>query len=724
MPKDGNSVTVVVRVRPQNKNEKAAEDKKVTSIVDGVTVKMDKDLWASERCGTWTFDKVFDTNAEQSEIYTAVGDTVLQSSFNGYNTSIFAYGQTGSGKTYTMMGVASDDRNEGLIPRICKKLFSTAAEHSLAAPSHTYTATVSYLEIYMEKVNDLIDPSYNGRLKVREHPVTGPYVENLAVLQVMSYDEVASCIEEGNKLRHVASTNMNDVSSRSHAVFTIEVTHTVKTVITDEETVQNTVSKIVMVDLAGSERQKSTGAVGSRLAEGSQINKSLTTLGLVINSLADLSTQTKTSAKHIPYRDSTLTWLIKDALGGNSKTFMISTISPSLMQIDETVSTLRYADRAKSIVTKAVVNEDPVQKIIKALQAEIEIYREQAQQYKEKADQADITTRNKLKHVHDAYKTKVEGFKEKIRTLETTGDSIKTLQQNVREKQESSAGDPTWEAEKLALCKEINDLKTAQREEFETKEQMWAKQKERLQTKAINDMEDFLKVSLQAKELEKELQESKRVIAVQKTALHKNKQSIDPRQNELKQAVETLLEAEAAWCHERRKIEDLIAQFESGSEYVAGSNGNLVAAHMKLLEERSAEWAAEEEQLVSRVDELETKCKELGLSGFTASMADARDRCRVQREASDLRRQVELKDQQLELYATRLRASSRCEPIAWAPDSSSHTCTRCSNLFTLLTRRHHCRKCGKLVCAKCSPLRMPVPSVTHSLVRVCLDCGS
>lgn len=256
----------------------------------------------------------------------------------------------------------------------------------------TYTVEVSYMEIYNERwvllidaadesVRDLLNPKNKGNLRVREHPSLGPYVEDLSKLVVENYGQMMTLMDEGNKARTVASTTMNETSSRSHAVFTVIVSrmgscadhqltqkrHDPTTNMTGEK-----VSRISLVDLAGSERQAATGATGARLKEGANINKSLTTLGKVIAALAQQSDARKRK-EHVPYRDSVLTWLLKESLGGNSKTAMIATISPA--DYEETLSTLRYADAAKRIKTHAVVNEDPTAKLIRELKEELELLR-------------------------------------------------------------------------------------------------------------------------------------------------------------------------------------------------------------------------------------------------------------------------------------------------------------------------------------------------------------
>lgn len=311
----------------------------------------------------WSFNREDAHYAGQDHLFNDLGIPLLDNAFQGYNNCIFAYGQTGSGKSYSMMGYGEE---AGVIPRICRDMFERI--NAVQSDPHlTCTVEVSYLEIYNERVRDLLNPATKGNLRVREHPSTGPYVEDLAKLAVRSFAEIQNLMDEGNKARTVAATNMNETSSRSHAVFTLTLTqkrHDVETSMDTEK-----VAKISLVDLAGSERATSTGATGARLKEGAEINRSLSTLGRVIAALADLSSGKKNLK--VPYRDSVLTWLLKDSLGGNSMTAMIAAISPADINFEETLSTLRYADSAKRIKNHAVVNEDPNARMIRELKEEL-----------------------------------------------------------------------------------------------------------------------------------------------------------------------------------------------------------------------------------------------------------------------------------------------------------------------------------------------------------------
>lgn len=363
---------VAVRVRPFNSRETSKESKCIiqmqgnsTSIINPKNPKeapksfsFDYSYWSH----TSPEDPCF---ASQNRVYNDIGKEMLLHAFEGYNVCIFAYGQTGAGKSYTMMG-KQEESQAGIIPQLCEELFEKINDNCNEEMS--YSVEVSYMEIYCERVRDLLNPKNKGHLRVREHPLLGPYVEDLSKLAVTSYTDIADLMDAGNKARTVAATNMNETSSRSHAVFTIVFTqkkHDTETNLSTEK-----VSKISLVDLAGSERADSTGAKGTRLKEGANINKSLTTLGKVISALAEVSKKKK-KTDFIPYRDSVLTWLLRENLGGNSRTAMVAALSPADINYDETLSTLRYADRAKQIKCNAVINEDPNAKLVRELKEEV-----------------------------------------------------------------------------------------------------------------------------------------------------------------------------------------------------------------------------------------------------------------------------------------------------------------------------------------------------------------
>ncbi|XP_020486699.1 kinesin-like protein KIF1A isoform X10 [Labrus bergylta] len=375
----GASVKVAVRVRPFNSREIGKESKCIIQMTGNTTTIINPKQAKDNKSfnfdySYWSHTTPEDANyASQMLVYKDIGEEMLLHAFEGYNVCIFAYGQTGAGKSYTMMGKQDVKDQQGIIPLLCEDLFTKIIDNT--DNSMSYSVEVSYMEIYCERVRDLLNPKNKGNLRVREHPLMGPYVEDLSKLAVTSYNDIQDLMDSGNKARTVAATNMNETSSRSHAVFNIIFTQKRLDAETDNTTEK--VSKISLVDLAGSERADSTGAKGTRLKEGANINKSLTTLGKVISALAEVDSGSNKNKKkkkvenHIPYRDSVLTWLLRENLGGNSRTAMVAALSPADINYDETLSTLRYADRAKQIRCNAVINEDPNNRLVRELKEEV-----------------------------------------------------------------------------------------------------------------------------------------------------------------------------------------------------------------------------------------------------------------------------------------------------------------------------------------------------------------
>ncbi|EPS39242.1 hypothetical protein H072_7008 [Dactylellina haptotyla CBS 200.50] len=376
----------------------------------------------------WSVNPEDEHYADQDDVYNCLGEEFLDHNFEGYHTCIFAYGQTGSGKSYSMMGTAD---KPGLIPRTCEDLFQRIESNDL--PNISYSVRVSYFEVYNEHVRDLLVPRKDTPyyLKVRESPTEGPYIKDLTEVPVKNLQEVLKYMRQGDTSRSVASTKMNDVSSRSHAVFTLVLKQIYHDMDRDETTER--LARIRLVDLAGSERAKSTEATGQRLREGSNINKSLTTLGRVIAALAESGNNPRRK-EVVPYRDSVLTWLLKDSLGGNSKTAMIACISPT--DYDETLSTLRYADQAKNIKLKATINQD--QRSSAARDAQIEEMSDTIRNLQLSLSQATATKKQTETQNGqlEEYQKQVERMQQlmeenmqiaecKIRSLQTQNDALK-----------------------------------------------------------------------------------------------------------------------------------------------------------------------------------------------------------------------------------------------------------------------------------------------------------
>ncbi|XP_057180878.1 kinesin-like protein KIF14 [Triplophysa rosa] len=371
---ENSAVTVAVRVRPfcsREKNEKACQ---VIFMNNQETLVQHPD---TKQTHTFTFDFSFcsvdesDADfASQKMVYEKLARPLLERAFEGFNTCLFAYGQTGSGKSYTMMGFGEE---AGVIPRFCEELFSRLSKTDTKEVS--CHLEMSYFEVYNEKIHDLLVPKDEQNqkkmpLRVREHPVYGPYVADLSTNVVTSYADIQTWLELGNRQRATAATGMNDKSSRSHSVFTLVMTQTKTEFVEEEEHDHCITSRINLVDLAGSERCTSAQTSGDRLREGASINKSLLTLGKVISSLSEQAQSRK--KVFTPYRESLLTWLLKESLGGNSKTAMIATLSPAASNMEESLSTLRYAQQARMIINIAKVNEDTNAKLIRELKAEVE----------------------------------------------------------------------------------------------------------------------------------------------------------------------------------------------------------------------------------------------------------------------------------------------------------------------------------------------------------------
>ncbi|XP_015210921.2 kinesin-like protein KIF14 [Lepisosteus oculatus] len=371
---ENSAVTVAVRVRPFNNREKTETAHQVIFMENQEIVVQHPDSKQNYSFiydfSFFSFDKTDPNFASQQTVYEKLALPLLERAFEGYNTCLFAYGQTGSGKSYTMMGFSDE---AGVIPRFCEELFSRVGKSE--NQQVTYLLEMSYFEVYNEKIHDLLvvkDEQSQKKLplRVREHPVFGPYVADLSTNVVSSYDDIKSWLELGNKQRATAATGMNDKSSRSHSVFTLVMTQTKTEFVEEEEHDHTITSRINLVDLAGSERCSTAQTSGDRLREGVSINKSLLTLGKVISALSEHSQSKK--KVFIPYRESVLTWLLKESLGGNSKTAMIATVSPAASNVEETLSTLRYANQARMIINVAKVNEDTSAKLIRELKAEVE----------------------------------------------------------------------------------------------------------------------------------------------------------------------------------------------------------------------------------------------------------------------------------------------------------------------------------------------------------------
>jgi len=364
------NVRVVVRTRPMDKNELSAGALSAISVdkINRAITVMKPNATTNEPPKTYYFDNVFDGGSNQMDLYVDTARPIVDKVLEGYNGTILAYGQTGTGKTYTMSGNPDSPQTKGIIPNAFAHIFGHIAK---AKENQKFLVRVSYMEIYNEEVRDLLGKDVGKSLEVKERPDIGVFVKDLSGYVVHNADDLENIMRLGNKNRAVGATKMNEESSRSHAIFSI----TVERSELGEGGVQHVrMGKLQLVDLAGSERQSKTQASGQRLKEATKINLSLSVLGNVISALVD------GKSTHIPYRNSKLTRLLQDSLGGNSKTVMCATISPADSNYMETISTLRYASRAKNIQNRMHINEEPKDALLRHFQEEIARLRKQLEE--------------------------------------------------------------------------------------------------------------------------------------------------------------------------------------------------------------------------------------------------------------------------------------------------------------------------------------------------------
>ncbi|XP_070972414.1 kinesin-like protein KIF3B [Oncorhynchus clarkii lewisi] len=359
MSRQCEAVKVVVRCRPFNRREETMDNDNILEVntkLGQITLRNPR-ASPEEPMKSFTFDAVYDSESKQSDIYDDTVRPLVDSVLQGFNGTILAYGQTGTGKTFTMLGMPTDNER-GIIPNSFNHIFTQISR----SQNQQYLVRASYLEIYREEVRDLLCKDNNKKLDLKENPDSGVYVKDLSSVVSKNVTEIEHVMNIGDQSRSVGFTNMNERSSRSHAIFMITVECSEKGA-DGEDHIR--VGKLNMVDLAGSERQRKTGANGERLKEATKINLSLSALGNVISALVD------GKSTHIPYRDSKLTRLLQDSLGGNAKTVMVATLGPASKNYEESLTTLRYADRAKNIKNKPKINEDPKDALLREFQEEI-----------------------------------------------------------------------------------------------------------------------------------------------------------------------------------------------------------------------------------------------------------------------------------------------------------------------------------------------------------------
>ncbi|XP_069620119.1 kinesin-like protein KIF3A isoform X2 [Ranitomeya imitator] len=516
-PESCDNVKVVVRCRPLNEREKAMGNRMAVRVDEmRGTIAVHKVDSMNEPPKTFTFDTVFGPDSKQLDVYNLTARPIIDSVLEGYNGTIFAYGQTGTGKTFTMEGVRAVPELRGIIPNSFAHVFGHIAK---AEGDTRFLVRVSYLEIYNEEVRDLLGKDQTQRLEVKERPDVGVYIKDLSGYVVNNADDMDRIMTLGHKNRSVGATNMNEHSSRSHAIFTITIECSEKGA---DGNIHVRMGKLHLVDLAGSERQAKTGATGQRLKEATKINLSLSTLGNVISALVD------GKSTHVPYRNSKLTRLLQDSLGGNSKTMMCANIGPADYNYDETISTLRYANRAKNIKNKARINEDPKDALLRQFQKEIEELKKKLEEGEEISGSDDSGTDDDDDEDgeigEDGEKRKRRRGKKKV-----SPDKMAEMQARIDEERKALEAKLDMEEEernkaRAELEKREKDLFKAQQEHQSLLEKLSA-----LEKKVIVGGVDLL---AKAEEQEKLLDESNQELEVRRRRAEKLRRELEEKEQE------------------------------------------------------------------------------------------------------------------------------------------------------------------------------------------------
>lgn len=539
------NVKVIARLRPLNKKEKDENRQPIVKILNPAVVIAGE----SNPPKTFTFDYSFDIDSTQENVFLAAAHPLVVSALNGFNATIFAYGQTGCGKSFTMQGKPEPPELRGLIPRSFVHIFE---EIQVQSESLQFLVRCAYVEIYNEEIRDLLsEGDVSEALPLKEDPEKGIYVMGLQEVGVKSVTEMLSAMDVGQARRQVGATAMNADSSRSHSIFTV----TVESASVDGSGVK--AGKLNLVDLAGSERQGKTGATGERAKEGIKINLSLSALGNVISALS------KGGAKHIPYRDSKLTRLLQSSLGGNTKTTMLIALSPADYNYDETLTTLRYGQRAKDIKCKPVVNEDPKDAMLRAFQEEIARLKAQVEAGGGSVPDAalEMELQSKLQAASadlDAEAKRRAELEEKLRALQA----------------QQASEDDDQEAELLEARRQLE----IEREEMKRKHHELLAEKERLElelqgTQGLEDQLQLLQsqvVTASKAEMDEVVERSREEVLAAKRQLEAEQEEYERNMEQLmgqtKYAKLKLEEAKDKLQMQDSEINDLQYEFETEKE--------------------------------------------------------------------------------------------------------------------------------------------------------------
>ncbi len=498
---------------------------------------------AKEPPKVFTFDGVFPADTSQRAVYEEAVFPLVESVIEGYNGTIFAYGQTGCGKTFTMVGPKEPEKTElrGVIPNAFTHIFSTVSAFDKARRS---LLRCSYLEIYNEAIHDLLEYRLDRKLELKEEPNKGVYVKGLTTVIVKNIEDIEGAMRNGSVNRHTAETSMNKDSSRSHCIFTIYI-ETAENQADGEQRIK--AGKLNLVDLAGSERQSKTHAEGDRLKEATKINLSLSALGNVISALVD------GKSTHIPYRDSKLTRLLQDSLGGNTKTVMVACVSPAGMNYDETLSTLRYASSAKFIRNKPRINEDPKDALLKQYETEIQQLRSMIKRL-ENGDAVDT----ELKAIVEA---QTEADPEVRSLQDLAGEHSRVALSKLEQEKADLQKDREQVEAKLKAREEECGAEKRQRGQMESMLQMLEQkmvmggremeEREKEQTRRCQEMQ--LKLRKQREKEQRILEDQAR----KQQAIHDVQKSYISIQEELKDKNAALQDARTKYASDQAEIADL-----------------------------------------------------------------------------------------------------------------------------------------------------------------------
>uniref|UniRef100_A0A3Q0RFC4 Kinesin-like protein n=1 Tax=Amphilophus citrinellus TaxID=61819 RepID=A0A3Q0RFC4_AMPCI len=545
--KSSESVKVVVRCRPMNEKEQAAKYERVISVdvkLGQIIVRNPRESSGNELPKVFTFDAVYDWNSKQIDLYDETFRPLVDSVLLGFNGTIFAYGQTGTGKTYTMEGVRNDLEKRGVIPNSFEHIFT----HISRSQNQQYLVRASYLEIYQEEIRDLLSQDQLRRLELRERPDTGVYVKDLSSFVTKSVKEIEHVMNVGNKNRSVGATNMNEHSSRSHAIFVITVECS-ELGVDGENHIR--VGKLNLVDLAGSERQTKTGAQGERLKEATKINLSLSALGNVISALVD------GRSSHIPYRDSKLTRLLQDSLGGNARTVMVANIGPASYNVEETLTTLRYSNRAKNIKNKPRINEDPKDALLREFQEEIARLKAQLQKRSGKKKRRQRRRAGEGGDGEDLESGETEDDEE---DGDDKGDYWREQQEKLEKERKAILEDHSLVAEEKArLLKEKEKKMEDLRKEKEAGEMLAAKVKA-MESKLLVGGKNIVD---HTNEQQRMLEQKRQEIAEQKRREREIQQQMESRDEETLELKETYTSLQQEVDVKTKKLKKLFSKLQS-----------------------------------------------------------------------------------------------------------------------------------------------------------------